>query len=205
MNCRPQNVRPHHRQRKATQLTLRSQPITQVIPSRSSSTQRPFRFASGWRPPYPGEEESPRGPKTWRRSQGGAVRASDVRFPDLPGAGVGSAGTRTAGARGGGLHHSAGVRRQPKPPGPAPEAGDRAGAEPASVPAPQTVPGASPEPVPSEGQPPAVVPGSGVEQGPVLPVPPRDDEKYRYIRRGAWILTLARRPASRCSCSARRG
>ncbi len=23
------------------------------------------------------------------------------------------------------------------------------------------------------------------------PVPPRDDEKYRYIKRGAWILTLA--------------
>ena len=75
--------------------------------------------------------------------------------------------------------------------GPAPEAGGRAGAEPVSAPAPRTVPAASPEPVPSQGQPPAVVPGSGVQQGPVLPVPPQDDEKYRYIRRGAWILTLA--------------
>ena len=27
--------------------------------------------------------------------------------------------------------------------------------------------------------------------GPVLPVPPKDDEKYRYVKRGAWILTLA--------------
>ena len=25
----------------------------------------------------------------------------------------------------------------------------------------------------------------------MLPVPPRDDEKYRYVRRGAWLLTLA--------------
>jgi hypothetical protein len=74
---------------------------------------------------------------------------------------------------------------------PAPEAGGGAGAEPVSVPAPRTVPGSSPEPVPSQGQPPAVVPGSGVQQGPVLPLPPQDDEKYRYIRRGAWILTLA--------------
>src|SRR5919201_463704 len=26
--------------------------------------------------------------------------------------------------------------------------------------------------------------------GLVLPVPPRDDEKYRYVRRNAWMLTL---------------
>jgi len=25
---------------------------------------------------------------------------------------------------------------------------------------------------------------------PVLPVPPRDDEKFRYVRRNAWMLTL---------------
>ncbi len=24
----------------------------------------------------------------------------------------------------------------------------------------------------------------------MLPVPPRDDEKFRYVRRNAWILTL---------------
>jgi cellulose synthase (UDP-forming) len=32
--------------------------------------------------------------------------------------------------------------------------------------------------------------GSRPAGGPVLPVPPRDDEKFKYVRRNAWILTL---------------
>jgi hypothetical protein len=29
-----------------------------------------------------------------------------------------------------------------------------------------------------------------VPDGPVLPVQPRDDEKFRYVRRNTWLLTL---------------
>src|SRR5262249_28032772 len=35
-----------------------------------------------------------------------------------------------------------------------------------------------------------VLPPSAVSRGPVLPVPPRDEEKFQYVRRNAWILTL---------------
>jgi cellulose synthase (UDP-forming) len=37
--------------------------------------------------------------------------------------------------------------------------------------------------------PPVVVPQDAPKE-PVLPVPPHDDEKYRYVRRHAWILTV---------------
>ena len=55
-----------------------------------------------------------------------------------------------------------------------------------TIPRPRSAPAGSPEPVPA----PAVQPAAPAT-GPVLPVPPRDDEKYRYVKRGAWILTLA--------------
>ena len=66
------------------------------------------------------------------------------------------------------------------------EADENAAAD-VAVPPAQTAPAASPGGAPAPAQPPAgeVAPGS------VLPVPPRDDEKYRYVKRGAWILTLA--------------
>ena len=70
-----------------------------------------------------------------------------------------------------------------------PEAGPATAAD-VAVPRPRAAPAASPRPVPVPGQPPGP-PGDEVALGPVLPVPPGDDEKYRYIRRGAWILTLA--------------
>ena len=59
-----------------------------------------------------------------------------------------------------------------------------------AVPQPRTTPAASPAPAPAPDQPPEP-PGGEVALGPVLPVPPQDDEKYRYVKRGAWILTLA--------------
>ena len=59
-----------------------------------------------------------------------------------------------------------------------------------AVPQPRTAPAASPAPAPAPAQPPEP-PAGEVALGPVLPVPPRDDEKYRYVKRGAWILTLA--------------
>ena len=55
-----------------------------------------------------------------------------------------------------------------------------------AVPQPRTVPAASP--APPESLTPSV---PGELAGPVLPAPPRDDEKYRYVRRGAWLLTFA--------------
>lgn len=45
--------------------------------------------------------------------------------------------------------------------------------------------------MPAPDRKPAAAPPAAKPPGPVLPVPPQDDEKYRYIRRGAWILTLA--------------
>lgn len=33
-------------------------------------------------------------------------------------------------------------------------------------------------------------PAPSAPYGPVLPVPPRDDEKFRYVRQNAWLLTL---------------
>jgi cellulose synthase (UDP-forming) len=66
-----------------------------------------------------------------------------------------------------------------------PEVGGTAAAD-VAVPQPRTAPAASPAPA----QPPEP-PAGEVALGPVLPVPPRDDEKYRYVKRGAWILTLA--------------
>jgi cellulose synthase (UDP-forming) len=57
-----------------------------------------------------------------------------------------------------------------------------------SVPQPRTAPAASPLPGPAPDHQPEAAPEPS---GPVLPVPPRDDEKYRYVRRGAWLLTLA--------------
>ena len=71
----------------------------------------------------------------------------------------------------------------------APQADETAAAN-VAVPLPRTAPAASPAPAPAPDQPPEP-PGGEVALGPVLPVPPRDDEKYRYIKRGAWILTLA--------------
>jgi cellulose synthase/poly-beta-1,6-N-acetylglucosamine synthase-like glycosyltransferase len=66
-----------------------------------------------------------------------------------------------------------------------PEAGQTRAAA-VALPQPRAAPDASPAPA----QPPEPLAG-GADLGPVLPVPPRDDEKYRYIKRGAWILTLA--------------
>jgi cellulose synthase (UDP-forming) len=43
--------------------------------------------------------------------------------------------------------------------------------------------------VPAAVVPPAVLP-QVAPTGPVLPVPPHDGEKYRYVRRHAWILTV---------------
>jgi cellulose synthase (UDP-forming) len=40
------------------------------------------------------------------------------------------------------------------------------------------------------GKPEVAEPPRPVRQGPVLPVPPRDDEKFRYVRRNAWVLTV---------------
>jgi cellulose synthase (UDP-forming) len=37
---------------------------------------------------------------------------------------------------------------------------------------------------------PLAAPSPAAPHGPVLPVPPRDDEKFQYVRRNAWILTL---------------
>jgi cellulose synthase (UDP-forming) len=70
-----------------------------------------------------------------------------------------------------------------------PEAGETAAAN-VAVPLPRTAPAASPAPARAPDQPPEP-PGGGVALGPALPVPPRDDEKYRYVKRGAWILTVA--------------
>jgi cellulose synthase (UDP-forming) len=46
--------------------------------------------------------------------------------------------------------------------------------------------------IPSVPRPKAVppVPAKPAGTGPVLPVPPSDDEKFRYVRHNAWILTL---------------
>ena len=44
------------------------------------------------------------------------------------------------------------------------------------------------EPLP--GKPTSVAPASVKPLGPVMPVPPDGDEKYRYVRQHAWILTL---------------
>jgi cellulose synthase (UDP-forming) len=71
----------------------------------------------------------------------------------------------------------------------APEIGETVAAD-VSVPQPRTAPAASPPPALAPDQPPEP-PAGEVALGPVLPVPPRDDEKYRYVKRGAWILTLA--------------
>ena len=46
-----------------------------------------------------------------------------------------------------------------------------------------------PEPV-APAVTPAVAPAPAKPPGPVLPVPPDDDEKFRYVRQHAWILTL---------------
>ena len=62
-------------------------------------------------------------------------------------------------------------------------------AAPAASPQPRAAPAASPQPGPVPDLQPAVP--AAEPTGPVLPVPPRDDEKYRYVRRGAWLLTLA--------------
>ncbi len=43
---------------------------------------------------------------------------------------------------------------------------------------------------PPAARPRAAAPARPAPHGPVLPVPPLDDEKFRYIRRNAWILTL---------------
>jgi cellulose synthase (UDP-forming) len=59
-----------------------------------------------------------------------------------------------------------------------------------SVPQPRTAPAVSPPPGPAPDLQPATAPAAK-PTGPVLPVPPRDDEKYKYVRRGAWLLTLA--------------
>jgi cellulose synthase (UDP-forming) len=50
-------------------------------------------------------------------------------------------------------------------------------ARPATTAVPKAAPGRVPPPLPDPGE-------------SVLPVPPRDDEKYRYVRRNAWLLTL---------------
>ena len=59
-----------------------------------------------------------------------------------------------------------------------------------AVPQPRATPAAAPQPAPSPASQPETAPATE-PPGPVLPVPPRDDEKYRYVRRGAWLLTLA--------------
>ncbi len=59
-----------------------------------------------------------------------------------------------------------------------------------AVPPPRTGPAERPQPVPAPERHPTAPPAS-TGPGPVLPVPPLDDEKYRYVRRGAWLLTLA--------------
>jgi cellulose synthase (UDP-forming) len=72
---------------------------------------------------------------------------------------------------------------EPRPPADLRDlAGPRAPAEPAAWPSRQAEPraGVAAEVLPPRPAPPHLV----------LPVPPRDDEKYSYIRRGAWILTL---------------
>jgi cellulose synthase (UDP-forming) len=70
----------------------------------------------------------------------------------------------------------------------APEADETAAAD-VTAPKPRTAPAAnSASPAPAR---PSEPPAGEVAPGPVLPVPPRDDEKYRYVKRGAWILTLA--------------
>jgi len=58
------------------------------------------------------------------------------------------------------------------------------------VPQPRTAPAATPQPAVSPDRRPEAAPAPK-PSGPVLPVPPLDEEKYRYVKRGAWILTLA--------------
>jgi cellulose synthase (UDP-forming) len=72
----------------------------------------------------------------------------------------------------------------------APAAGSGGPADTLAVPQPRATPAAAPQPAPSPASQPEMAPATG-PAGPVLPVPPRDDEKYRYVRRGAWLLTLA--------------
>ena len=70
--------------------------------------------------------------------------------------------------------------------------GHRLRGPPCRSPSPRAAPAAQPLSGPGSGpdlQP--AVPAAEPARGPVLPVPPRDDEKYRYVRRGAWLLTLA--------------
>jgi cellulose synthase (UDP-forming) len=55
---------------------------------------------------------------------------------------------------------------------------------PTFTPTPTLTPKAGPRPPAPSAPPGPVLPG------PVLPVPPSDDEKFQYVRRNAWILTL---------------
>ncbi len=48
---------------------------------------------------------------------------------------------------------------------------------------PAVIQGPAIEPVPDQDQP-------KIQDGPVLPVPPQDNEKYSYIRRHAWVLSF---------------
>ena len=100
--------------------------------------------------------------------------ASELRAPEAP------ASTTLPGERGRGCRRATPPPRPAAPRGQTPPRYQRHGR-----------PGPEPRARSFPGQPPAVVPGPEVAQGPVLPVPPRDDEKYRYVKRGAWILTLA--------------
>ncbi len=72
----------------------------------------------------------------------------------------------------------------------APAAGPDGPADTLAVPQPRATPAATPQPAPTPASQPETAPATE-PTGPVLPMPPRDDEKYRYVRRGAWLLTLA--------------
>jgi cellulose synthase (UDP-forming) len=96
-------------------------------------------------------------------------------------------GTLTPGARGSVALHGGAAADLAVPSATAVDGS--AGADTVSVPRPRTAPAASP-PAPSPDRKTTAAPAPQAP-GPVLPVPPRDDEKYRYVRRGAWILTLA--------------
>ena len=84
--------------------------------------------------------------------------------------------------------------RAPGAPAPVTLPGEAAAGVPATSVPEADEPSAADVAVPQPPAAPAARPASPVPAqpaGPVLPEPPMDEEKYRYVRRGAWLLTLA--------------
>jgi cellulose synthase (UDP-forming) len=119
--------------------------------------------------------------------------ASDARASETLASGTLASGTLASGTLASGTLASVALRGEALADLAVPsgtEADGPAAADTVAVPSPRIAPAASPQPAPAPDSKPAAAPArKGPE--PVLPVPPRDDEKYRYIKRGAWILTLA--------------